>query len=84
MITPTFWYLVVLLAAPGDLWTLDPMNMPRLTGGYSDCMNEGTSLMVDKRNKTIKLHCIEAWDMDDLQTILLDNFDFGQGKEQPI
>lgn len=81
---PTFWYLVVLLAAPGGVWTLDPGNMPLLTEGYQDCMNEGISLMVDARNDSVKLHCIEAWDMEDLQQILLDNFDFGQGKGQPV
>ncbi len=81
---PTLWFLVVLLAAPGDQWTLDPSNLPRLTEGYQDCMNEGVALMIDKRNDSVKLHCVEAWDLDDLQTILLDNFDFGQKKGQAI
>jgi len=72
----TTWYLVLLVAV-GDHWSLDPNHLPAPFKTQQECVDEGFSLMIDRRNEKAKLYCIEADDWQDLHDIMLKAFKFG-------
>lgn len=72
--TPTVWFLIILFLT-GDHVSLGSMPVEFAT--QKECSTAGMNLMIDRRNKKVKLHCIEAGDEADLSKILRANFNFG-------
>lgn len=70
----TVWFLIVLVMFP-DHVHLERGPYPFAT--QAECSTEGRSLMIDRRNKTLKVICIEANDEFDLHTIMNEEFNFG-------
>lgn len=70
----TVWFLVVLAMFP------DHAHLERMPVEFStqkECSTEGVGLMIDRRNKTLKVYCIEADDELDLAIIMNEAFNFG-------
>lgn len=72
----TIWFFVMLFAV-GDHVTLSPYYPPVETRGLQECMDLGVSLMIDKNNPNVSIHCIEADDWLDLSNTMRKNFTFG-------
>lgn len=76
----TIWFLIVLAIFP-DHVHLEQGPYPFATP--AECATEGNSFMIDRRNKTLKVFCIEADDEFDLHTIMSEAFNFGAQAEEP-
>lgn len=72
--TPTVWFLITLFIM-GDHVSLGSVPVEFAT--QKECYTAGMSLMIDRRNKKVKLHCVEADDEADLIKILRATFNFG-------
>lgn len=75
----TVWFLVQLFAATAggpDTWVLRLGHMPVEFPTLTQCNQASMDLMIDRRNKRVKLYCIEADDEQDLHDIMLLNFRF--------
>ena len=72
--TATVWFLIVLAIFPDHVHLeRGPYPFPTL----EECGTEGNTYMIDKRNKSLKVWCIEADDEFDLINIMNEAFNFG-------
>lgn len=70
----TVWFLIVLAIFPDHVHL---ERGPYIFSTQKQCADEVVSLMIDKRNKTLKVWCIEADDEFDLHDIMNEHFNFG-------
>lgn len=76
----TIWFLIVLAMFP-DHVHLERGPYPFAT--QAECSTEGNSYMIDRRNKTLRVFCIEADDEFDLHKIMSEAFNFGKPPVEP-